>query len=628
MHRPQLLHLTLLCSAALAVATPALAQAPLTNASLKGAYNVRYLGVIGMPSDFPISFSGTFTFDGNGNFTASGSGVYFNGSSSLPAPLAATGGMYSVQPSGQVALSNPFSQGNASLYGGVGINGTFVASSTESSYLDLIVGIPQGSALSNATLTGTYRVAGLEFAGGSINAMRAVSFNATADGSGSLGNLSLSGSSSALNDSSNSQTSSGATYTVTANGTGTLTIPAPSGVSTANQLIAGAKTLYVSPDGSFFVAGSPTGWDMQIGVKAITSGGSTIFSGLYYSAAVENAPSFGVDSWYGSSNEVPSSQAELFHERFNDSESGFPAYDYMSSDSFVPNADGTSVGSGYYFAVGANGNYAIQVTGTGDYSLEVWVRIPSFSGSGVFINPTGVVNVATNTPFTAQLSPGEFINLYGTGFISGQPQQATKLPFPTQLGGVQVMVNGSAIPIQYVSANQISAVIPYTAPSDGSLVNIQVVSNGAQSNTVQEYTGLTSPGVFTVPSGGLGDGAILHADNSLINTSNPAKAGETVQMFVAGLGAVTDSTIAAGSAAPSMSQVSNQVFIFIDDVNGNYTQAKVTYAGLAPGFGGLYQVNFTIPTGLSLNATGATEMFVEVSTTDADTIQATIPISH
>src|SRR5579884_3711456 len=43
--------LPLLCAAALAAAFTAQAQAPLTNAALKGAYNVRYLGVIGAPSD-------------------------------------------------------------------------------------------------------------------------------------------------------------------------------------------------------------------------------------------------------------------------------------------------------------------------------------------------------------------------------------------------------------------------------------------------------------------------------------------------------------------------------------------------------------------------------------------------
>ena len=194
-------------------------------------------------------------------------------------------------------------------------------------------------------------------------------------------------------------------------------------------------------------------------------------------------------------------------------------------------------------------------------------------------------------------------------------------------------IGGLPAPLLYVSDGQINAVVPYTTPSDGSLATIQVISNGTPSNTAQSYTGLTSPGVFTVPSGGLGYGAILHADFSLVSASSPAKMGETVQLFLTGLGAVGPA-VTAGTAAPStqpFATVINPVDIFIDDFNNNSTQATVAYQGLAPGLGGLYQVNFTVPTGLVLNPTGVTQFIVEVSMleqADGDNFQALIPISH
>jgi uncharacterized protein (TIGR03437 family) len=201
------------------------------------------------------------------------------------------------------------------------------------------------------------------------------------------------------------------------------------------------------------------------------------------------------------------------------------------------------------------------------------------------------------------------------------------------LGGVQVTINGAPAPIYYVSPTQLSAVVPYTTPSDGSLANIQVISNGTPSNTAQSYTGLTSPGIFTVPSGGLGYGAILHADYSLVSASSPAKMGETVQLFLTGLGAVSPA-VTAGTAAPAaqpFATVPGPVDVFIDDNNGNSSQAKVAYQGLAPGLAGLYQVNFTVPSGLVLNSTGVTQFVVEISTleqADGDNFQALIPISH
>lgn len=627
--------ITLLCFTALCAALPASAQLP-TNATLKGAYWVRYLGVIGYPQDYPASFAGSMTFDGNGNYTVTGSGVYNSGSSNA-LPLTGSG-TYAILSSGQVAMDNPFSQGAAALYGGIGTGGIVIASSTESQYLDLFILIPQSSSASKATLSGAYHVGDMEFAGGSINSMSNAYFDVNADGNGNLGTITVNGSSTALNDSDATQTISGATYTLVAGGSGTMTFPAPSG---SNPLISGAKNLYVSPDGTFFIAGSPSGWDLQVGVKALGStGGATIFSGLYYTGYLSNTT--GSDgttfAFSGSVNELPSITTELYHDRTNQDGFAGAAYDATGSDIFVPGANGTAYGGA--FAVGTGGNTAFIVGGDGLYSMQVYSKIPSYSGSGVFLNPTAVVNAGSNTPFTAQLSPGEVITLYGTGFTSSSSPSTASAPFPPTLGGVQVMINGSAAPVYYVSQNQISAVVPYSTPSNGSLVTVQVIGNGGgSSNTVQCYTGLTSPGVFTVPTGGVGNAAILHADFTLVSDSSPAKPGETVQLFLTGLGA-TSPSVTAGTAAPSAAPFPTLVYpvdIFIDDFdNQNFPQATVTFSGLAPGLGGLYQVNFTLPpaggsSGMILNPTGVTHFYLEVSMleqADGDNIQAFIPVSH
>src|SRR5260370_28839361 len=55
------------------VSTAALAQLP-SNASLKGAYYVRYLGEDTRNGGSVLSFSGTMTFDGAGKYTLSGAG--------------------------------------------------------------------------------------------------------------------------------------------------------------------------------------------------------------------------------------------------------------------------------------------------------------------------------------------------------------------------------------------------------------------------------------------------------------------------------------------------------------------------------------------------------------------------
>src|SRR5579863_4350608 len=118
---------------------PAAAQFP-TNATIKGTYNFRYLGVFTNPNDTALSFQGTVTFDGtsdangNGSFTMSGQGAGAT-------PGAAANNFYVVLTNGLLVMNNPFdTTGNTALFGGVG-TGALILSATDSYYCDLMVAI-------------------------------------------------------------------------------------------------------------------------------------------------------------------------------------------------------------------------------------------------------------------------------------------------------------------------------------------------------------------------------------------------------------------------------------------------------------------------------------------------------
>jgi uncharacterized protein (TIGR03437 family) len=157
-----------------------------------------------------------------------------------------------------------------------------------------------------------------------------------------------------------------------------------------------------------------------------------------------------------------------------------------------------------------------------------------------------------------------------------------------------------------------------------SYATLQVSNNGAVSNSVTLYTSLTAPGVFTLTNNdgtfppGVGPAAALHADYSLVTAEHPAKAGETLQLYVTGLGAVTP-PVADGGAAPSspLSMVNEIILVDILDQNFVDQQAAVSFAGLAPGFAGLYQINFTVPTGVAPGVA-----YLNVSTDEAYTSEA------
>src|SRR5262249_45037784 len=94
---------------------------------------------------------------------------------------------------------------------------------------------------------------------------------------------------------------------------------------------------------------------------------------------------------------------------------------------------------------------------------------------------------------------------------------------------------------------------------------------------------------------GTGQGAILNVLGKLIDSSAPAAAGDVAQVFATGLG-VTNPTVQSGRAAPSAEPLARVVGEVTATIGGR--PAAVQFAGLAPGFVGLYQVNVQIPSGL------------------------------
>ena len=180
----------------------------------------------------------------------------------------------------------------------------------------------------------------------------------------------------------------------------------------------------------------------------------------------------------------------------------------------------------------------------------------------------GVVNAASSAPFTAFVSPGEFLTLYGSGLASTTNSAA--VPFQTSLDQVQVLINQIPAPVYFVSPTQVSVVVPFiTTP--GSIAQIQVINNGAKSNVVTAFTGETSVGIFTYnPVGGDGIAAAERPDFSIVSDSNPAQVGDTIAVYVAGMGAVTNQP-ADGTAAPSttLSDTTSTPLVFIDDAAGN-----------------------------------------------------------
>ncbi len=629
---------------AIASVWPLAAQGPVFdtsgNGKLNGTYYFRHVLYVVDPNagtgDIAegIGVYGAIVFDGNGNYTINNGIVadsydyqnYGIATESLfcftqTSACSGTGtvkGTYAISASGFGSMTNAVT--GDQVYGLVGANGVFIGSSTETTqaYNDLLIVAPVGSPLPTAsTFNGSYTVAGfLPLPGYGAGYSEDVFFQMNPNGAGSLGGVTVTGYEGGNGTTTLSQSFSNVTYSFS-NGAGVVNFP----TNSKAQFFSGQEFLYFSPDGNFFFGGSPTGYDMIAGVRS-TSGAQN-FGGLYYQAGIdEDFSQFSsgiayIDGYYGSFN-ATSTGPILVHDRLSDTLDGV-TYGETFGDTFTPGVSGnyTDTGSSTQYVVGDGGAVRIG-QGIAPYlGLTVAVQAPTFTPSGsVYLNPAGIVNAASYSPFTAGVSDGEYLALFGNN-LAPSPASAPSLPLKTTLNGVQVLINGTPVPINYVSPGQLDVVVPLG--NTFSLAQIQVINNGIASNVVTELVNTTTPGVFT-SSYGIGYAIVEHADGSLVSPSSPAQPGETIVAYASGLGTVFP-TVTDGSAAPSspLSATSNAITVKIGGIPAPATQYSFT--GLAPGFAGLYQVNVTIPSNVT-----AGDNTLDISGPDSYATQALISI--
>ena len=208
----------------------------------------------------------------------------------------------------------------------------------------------------------------------------------------------------------------------------------------------------------------------------------------------------------------------------------------------------------------------------------------------------GVVNAASNAASTP-VAPGSYISIYGTALAQGLTVAAA--PFPTQLGGTQVLLAGQAIPLYFTSDGQINALVPYGTVTNASF-QLVVTRGGAYSTPASVTFADGGPAVFLTAQGaGIVQVAKPDGTAFLVDAAHPATAGDALIIYCAGLGAVTPS-VPAGSPAPLTSLVTtvNPVTVTIGGI-----PATMLFAGLAPGYVGLYQINVVVPPGVTPSST-------------------------
>jgi len=207
----------------------------------------------------------------------------------------------------------------------------------------------------------------------------------------------------------------------------------------------------------------------------------------------------------------------------------------------------------------------------------------------------GIVHAASFAP-ASPLAPGSIVSVFGRNLATGA-LGAGNLPLPTSLAGATLTIAGMDVPLFYSSDGQINAQLPFElAPN----TRYQAVVKSSDAITVPETITVAQarPGIFTTSQDGKGQGVIMDVANRLVDSSNAAKAGDVVVVYCTGLGA-TNPAVRSGEAALAspLARVVTPVTVAIGG-----QPAVVQFAGLTPGFVGLYQVNVQIPSGVTPGA--------------------------
>jgi uncharacterized protein (TIGR03437 family) len=211
------------------------------------------------------------------------------------------------------------------------------------------------------------------------------------------------------------------------------------------------------------------------------------------------------------------------------------------------------------------------------------------------VGPPQLSSVVNAADFTQAVASGGLISVFGNDM--GPTNIATnELPVPTALGESCLTLDGSPLPMLYVSPQQVNAQLPFDSEGSGTLV---LHTPGGVSDNYNLNISSAAPSVFRSGVAGpdTGIATIVRLSNGqLVTPTNPIHPGDVIVIYATGLG-VTTPLVPAGVAAPAkpLAVASDTPVVMLGGV-----QLDVSYAGLVPGEVGVYQINAAVPHGVPL----------------------------
>lgn len=230
-------------------------------------------------------------------------------------------------------------------------------------------------------------------------------------------------------------------------------------------------------------------------------------------------------------------------------------------------------------------NNAAAATGQNGFVAKLNPAAPPTGGPPSIRPNLGVVDSASYAPVAA---PGGLATIFGYS-LADTSVSATGVPLTGSLGGTQVTIGGLPAPLLYVSPSQINFQVPWELAGQ-SEATVVVTTAAGNSSTVKVNLSAVAPAIFTANGSGAGQGDVFTLQFQYAAAATPATRGQYVVIYSTGLGAVANQPATGATVSDASATTVQMPTVTIGGV-----QASTNFAGLAPGYVGVYQINALVP---------------------------------